>query len=244
MRAAFFASALIWSLAAFGQDAAKPALTAEDIIEKSSQASGGRDAIMKITSLVAKGSMEIVAMGGTAATEMYSKAPDKRVNITTVDGYGEVKQGYDGKIAWSSEPQNGLVELSGDQAAASRREAQLNGELRWKDLYKSADVIGKEKAGDRDCWAVKFTPAEGKPINRCYDAETFLVSKIVTSVVSPEGPAEVFVLLSDYRDIGNGTKQPHTLKITMPGIGDLITKYKEYLYNVDLDDAKFANPKS
>ncbi|HEY3440689.1 MAG TPA: hypothetical protein VGK29_08065 [Paludibaculum sp.] len=244
MRATILASSLICSLAAFGQDAAKPDLTAEDIIEKSIQASGGRDAMMKMTSLAAKGSMEIVAMGGTAATEMYAKAPDKRLNITTVEGYGEVKQGYDGKIAWSSEPQNGLVDISGDQLSATRRESQFNAELRWKDLYKSAAVTGKEKAGDRDCWAVKFTPAEGKPINRCYDAETFLVDKVITSVVSPEGPAEVSVLLSDYRDIGNGTKQPYTLKITMPGIGDLITKYKEYLYNVDLDDAKFAKPKN
>lgn len=219
-------------------------MTAEEIIEKSIQATGGREAAAKMTSLVAKGSMEIVAMGGTAVTEMYSKAPDKRVSITTVDGYGEVKQGYDGKNAWSAEPQNGVVDVTGDNLAATRREAQFDGDLRWKELYPKAEVTGKEKVGDRDCWIVKLTPATGKPVVRSYDAETFLLTKIVSTPDSPQGPAEVTIILSEWRDIGNGTKAPYTMKMTLPGIGDLITRYKEYLYNVEIDDAKFAKPKS
>ena len=244
MRSSILASTLICSLAAFGQEAAKPTLTAEDIIEKSIQANGGREAMMKMTSLVAKGTMEIVSMGGTAATEMYAKAPDKRYNITNVEGYGEVKQGYDGKAAWSAEPQNGLVDVTGDQLAGTRREAQFNGELRWKDLYKSASVAGMEKVGTRDCWLVKLTPAEGKPVSRYYDADTFLLAKVVSTSETAQGPAEITVVLSDYRDIGNGVKEPHTITITVPGIGDLIMRYKEYQYNVEIDDAKFAKPKA
>jgi hypothetical protein len=244
MRSLFLASTLICALAATAQEAPKPSLTAEDIIEKSIQATGGREAMLKMNSLSAKGTMEIVAMGGSAATEMYAKAPDRRLSVTNVEGYGEVKQGFDGKIAWSAEPQNGLVELSGDQLAGTRREAQFNGDLRWKELYKSAAVAGKEKVGDRECWLVRLTPAEGKPVSRYYDAETFLLSKIVSTSDTPQGPAEVSVILADWRDIGNGIKEPHTLTITLPGIGDLITRYKQYEYNIDLDDAKFAKPKN
>lgn len=244
MRSAILASTLIWSLVGYSQEAPKPASTAEEIIEKSIQATGGREAEMKVTSLVAKGSMEIVSMGGTATTEMYAKAPDKRMSVTNVEGYGEVKQGYDGKIAWSAEPQNGLVDLSGDQLANARREAQFNGDLRWKELYKTVEVIGKAKVGERDCWELKFTPTDGKPFTRFYDAETFLLTRIVSTADSPQGPAEISVVLSNWRDIGNATKAPHTVKITLPGIGDLITTYKEYLYNVEIDDAKFAKPKA
>ena len=244
MRIAILASTLICSLAAYGQEAAKGSLTAEEIIEKSIQATGGREAAAKVTSLVAKGSMEIVAMGGTASTEIYTKAPDKRVSITVVEGYGDVKQGYDGKNAWSAEPQNGVVDVTGDSLAAARREAQFNGELRWKELYPKAEVTGKEKVGDHDCWIVKLTPSAGKPVIRSYDAESFLLTKVLTTTDSPQGAAEVTVVVSDWKDIGNGMKMPYTMKITLPGIGDLITRYKEYLYNVEIDDAKFAKPKS
>jgi len=244
MRSAMLAFTVIWSLAAYGQEAAKPFPTADEIIEKSIQATGGREAMMKLTSLVAKGTMEIVAMGGTASTEMYSKAPDKHFNITIVDGYGEVKEGYDGKIGWASEPQNGLVDMTGDRLASTRRESQFNGDLRWKELYKSATVVGREKVADRDCWLLKLTPAEGTPVSRYYDAETGVLSKIVATSVGPEGPAEITVIPSDWRDIGNGTKAPYTMKLTLPGIGDLITKYKQYEYNVEIDESKFAKPKS
>ncbi len=244
MRSAFLASSLLWSLAAFGQVAATTSITAEEVLEKSIQATGGREAALKMTSFVAKGSMEIVSMGGTATTEMYAKAPDKRLSITVVDGYGEVKQGYDGKIAWSAEPQNGLVELAGDQLASAHRDAQFNGDLRWKDLYKSVAVTGKEKVDGRDCWVLKMTPAEGKLVTRFYDAETFLLTKVVTTTDSPQGPAEVSVMPSDWRDLGNGVKAAHSMKINLPGIGDLITKFKEYQFNVEIDDAKFAKPKN
>lgn len=244
MRSAFLAASLVWTLAAYAQTAPKPAITVDELMEKSIAASGGREAMLKMTSLVATGSMEIVAMGATASVERYQKAPDKSFNLTNVEGYGEVKQGFDGKVAWSSEPQNGLVEMTGDMAAAAKRDAQFHGELHWKELYPKTEITGKEKVGERDCYVVKLTPTEGKPLTRWYDAETFLVAKVLTVADSPQGSAEIAVELSDYKDAGNGVKVPYTMKMTMPGIGDLVTHYKEFKFNVDIDDAKFAKPKN
>jgi hypothetical protein len=226
------------------QEAAKPSITADEVMEKSIAATGGREAMSKMKSMVAKGTMEIVAMGASAVSEMYAKAPDKRVSIINVDGYGEIRNGYDGKIAWNMEPQNGLAEMKGEMAMATKRESQFNGDLRWKELYSKGEVMGKEKVGDKDCWVLKLTPNEGKPVTRYYDAESGLMMKSTATVVSPEGEAEVAVEFSDYADIGNGVKMAKTMKITMPGIGDLITKYKDVTYDVEIEDAKFAMPKN
>jgi hypothetical protein len=242
MRLAILAATVAWSLTGFAQDAPKASITPDEIMDKAIQATGGREALMKLTSLTGTGTMDIVAMGSKATTEMYAKAPDKRLTVTKVEGYGEIKEGYDGKIAWSMEPQNGLVELSGERLAQAKRDSQFNGELRWKELYPKAEVTGKEKVGDRDCWVLKLTPTEGKPVVRYYDAETFLMAKVVVTADTPQGPTEIPVEFSDWKDIGNGVKGPYTLKITLPGIGDLVTKYTEMKYNVDIDDAKFAKP--
>ena len=69
MHTAILASTLICSMWAFGQETAKPAPTAEEILEKAIQADGGREAVSKMTSMVAKGTMEIVAMGASAIDE-------------------------------------------------------------------------------------------------------------------------------------------------------------------------------
>jgi hypothetical protein len=229
MRSAIIAATFAWTLTGFAQDAPKPSITPDEIMEKSIQATGGREALKKLTSLAGTGTIDIASMGGKATTEMYAKAPDKRLTVTKVEGYGEIKEGYDGKIAWS---------------AAAKREAQFNGELRWKELYPKAEVTGKDQVAGRDCWVLKLTPADGTPVVRYYDAETFLMAKVVVTAATPQGPAEIPVELSDWRDIGNGVKGPYTIKVTLPGIGELITKYAEMKYNVEIDDAKFSKPQN
>lgn len=235
---------MIATAAMLGAQESAPAPTADELMEKSIQATGGREAASKVTSLIAKGTFEISAMGVSAPTEMYAKAPDKRYTITAVDGYGDVKNGYDGTIGWSSEPQNGLVELKGPQLAQVKRESQFNGDLRWKELYPKAEVTGKEKVGGKDCWVLKLTPAEGKPVTRYVDAATFLMVKAITVAYTPEGEVEMPIEFSDYKDIGSGMKMPHTIKVTFPGIGEMSTKFKEYQINAEIDDAKFAKPKN
>ncbi|HUI54427.1 MAG TPA: hypothetical protein VLY04_05625 [Bryobacteraceae bacterium] len=234
----FLIGCFSFSLAlAFGQETVS-APPVDQIIEKSIAAAGGRDAMMKMTSLVGIGSLEIVAMGANASFEVYMKAPNKRLTVTVVEGYGEIKRGYDGKAGWNSEPQNGLVDLAGEELAALKREAVFNGELHWKELYPKAEVTGKGKVGTRDCWIVKLTPAEGPPVTHYYDAETFQGAKVISATAQGEIPVE----LSDYRDIGNGVKSPYTMKITQPGIGELIIRFKEFRPNAQIDDAKFAKP--
>lgn len=221
-----------------------PSPSADEVMEKAIQAAGGREAAGKMTNYVAKGTLEITSMGVSAPTELYSKAPDKRYSLTVVDGYGEIRQGFDGAVGWSSEPQNGLVELKGDMLAQARRDAQFNADLRWKELYPTAEVTGKEKVGEKECWVLKMTPSEGKPVVRYVDAATYLQVKIVAHVYSNEGEFDMPVEFADYRDIGNGVKMPHTIKVVLPSVGELVTRYKEVQFNTEIDDAKFQKPKS
>jgi hypothetical protein len=240
MRAVLIAGSLLFAASAFGQETPKPALTVEQIMEKSIEATGGKAALEKMTSSVSKGTIELTAMGVTAANETYAKAPDKRLSVTTVDGYGEVLEGLDGKAGWRKDPQGGLRDITGQDLGQAQRDAAFYGNLRWKSLYPKSEVTGKEKAAGRDCWMVKLVPAEGRPVMRCFDAETFLVTRAVNP--GPDG-ADIPVELSDYQDIGNGVKTPHTLKVDMPGVGEMVIRYQEVKVNVEIDDAKFAKPK-
>ena len=85
MRSAIIAATFAWTLTGFAQDAPKPSITPDELMEKSIQATGGREALKKLTSLVGTGTIDIVAMGAKATTEMYSKAPDKRLTVTRVE---------------------------------------------------------------------------------------------------------------------------------------------------------------
>jgi len=223
---------------------AKPSMTADQIVEKSIQATGGREAQMKLTSLVTSGTMDIAAFGVQGPTETYQKAPDKYLQTTDIPGFGTISEGYDGKAGWHSDPQAGLSDMAGGRLAQMKVEAQFAGDLRFKELYPKAEVTGQEKVEGHDCWVVKLTSSEGVHSTRYYDAGTFLLTKVVQTAETPQGDAEIQVVLSDYKDIGNGTKMPFKTVLNVPQVGELVITTKDIKYNVPIDDAKFAKPKN
>ena len=72
---------------------------------------------------------------------------------------------------------------------------------------------------------------------RCFDAETFQMTKAITP--GPDG-SDIPMEASDFKDIGTGVKMPHTIKLTLPQLGDMVVRYAEVKTNVEIDDAKFA----
>jgi len=55
---------------------------------------------------------------------------------------------------------------------------------------------------------------------RYYDAETFLMAKVVVTADTPQGPAEIPVEFSDWRDIGIGVKGPYTMRSRCPALAN------------------------
>ncbi len=117
MRAILFPAVLVLAAAAPAEQPTKPAITAEQVIEKSIAATGGREAMHKLTSSYAKGIMDFPAAEAHGIIERYSKAPNKQLTVTYLEGVGESRQGFDGRVAWSQDATGQVTELTG---AASR----------------------------------------------------------------------------------------------------------------------------
>ncbi len=257
MRPILIIAGLMCALAAAAQNKSKPPLTAEQIMEKSIEASGGRKAMEQLTSTMAKGTLEIVAPADShdhaaelvphpeppkmhSTMEFYAKAPNKRLIVTNIDGFGEIRQGFDGAVAWNQTPQ-GITEITGEALESIRREAVFNGALKWREMYPNVELKGKEKVGGRDAYVILLTPAPGKPVTHYVDAETFLMVGQSGTVDTPQGPLDIRTEMSDYRDIGNGVKAPFQLRQTM-AVGQVVITMTEMKGNVAIEDAKFAKP--
>jgi len=242
VRAILLTAGLICALGAAAQEKAKPELTVDQIVEKSIDASGGRKALEKLTSLSGKGTLENTAQGMTSAMEYYTKTPNKRLVVVKVEGFGEFRQGFDGTVAWTQMPGQGVSEVTGDQLASFKRDSTFNPILKWRELYPKAALKGKEKVGDRQAYALEMTSADGKPEMHYYDAETFLMLRQKGARETPQGPMDITSDFQDYRDIG-GVKMPFTIKQTLP-MGEIVIKMGELKVNAALDDALFAKPAS
>ncbi len=218
--------------------AQKSALTAEQIMEKSIAAQGGREAMAKFQSCYIKGTLAITAMGVNAGIEISQKAPDKRLILVKVEGFGDVRNGFDGQTAWADDPQQGMRTLTGEALDRVRRDSAFLPELKWKEFYTKMEALPNQKVGGRDAYVLRLTPKWGKPITDYYDAETFL--SLRRDLDGDDG-STVESYMSDYRDV-QGVKVPGTIR-QVTGNGEVMLKLIEVKYNVPMDDAQFVKPK-
>jgi len=228
-------------LSCLAQKPASPAAapTAEEIMEKSVEATGGRQAYAKLTSTVAKGIIEL-GEGLHGTIEFYAKAPNKRLVVTLLENFGEIRQGFDGQTAWLDNPMQGLRRLEGAELARVREEADFQRPLKWRDLYSKVELVGKDTVGGRPVYVLRLTPKQGKPVTNYYDAENFLLLRQDLVQATSQGDMTVQALMSDYRDV-DGVKVPHRIEQLLPP-GKVVIRFSEIRNNVAIDDALFVMP--
>jgi hypothetical protein len=221
--------------------AAAPALpTAEQVLEKYVAAIGGKAAWDKITSRVSKGTFEVPDQGAGGAVQIFAKAPDKTALIIEVDGFGTVRQAYNGNIAWDDNPQSGFRELSGEELANRKRSADFYRPFNLRTHYPKMSVKGQEKVAGRDAYVIEADTGSGKPHQLFFDSESGLLVRTVVERDTPQGPITVESYLEDYREL-DGIKIPFTQRQQTPFFSSVI-RLKEVQHNVPIDDKQFDKP--
>jgi hypothetical protein len=214
--------------------------TVEQILDKYVAAVGGRAAIERLSTRVSKGT-QVTWNGTEFPFETYQKSPDKYLDVTTRPGGVVVTVGFDGAAGWLRGPR-GLRDLGGAQLAALKRDADLRGDLRLRELYPDMTVAGREKVGGRDAYVI-VSRVSDKKIERLYfDAQTGLLLRIAATTETPLARLPEETVFEDYREV-DGVKLPFTVRASFvdPFIG-WTRKLTEVKHNVAVEDSKFARP--
>lgn len=213
--------------------------TIDQILDKAVTALGGRAAMEKITSRTGKGTIEIPDAGMSGSIQVYEKAPN--MNAVMIDlGGMQIRQAFDGAVAWEENPQEGMKVKTGVELAEAKREATFNPELKMKDLYAKLTVRGREKVGASDAWVVDAVPAEGSPVVFYFDVESGLPVRMDATRESAQGQIQVQSYLEDYRAI-DGVKVAHVMR-QVTSMFTMTMRLSEVKHNVTLDDKMFKKP--
>src|SRR5438128_10787065 len=106
--------------------------SADSILDKYIQASGGAQRLAGLSSFAGRGtSVGFGGFGGGGDVEIVAKAPDKRATIIVFKedpGRGDQIRTYDGRVGWVRTPLNvlGEFQLSGGGLDGARFDAQLS----------------------------------------------------------------------------------------------------------------------
>ena len=245
MKAIRFALAVIvlsWAQIASAQ-------TADEVIEKSIAAMGGRAAHDKIKSRVMTGELSIGTPAGDIAgtVEMYATVPNKQRTVIKADlsqfGAGQllVDQRFDGTTGYAMDSMQGNRDITGNQLDNMKSQSFPNPFMNYKAMGTSVKLGPKEQVGGRDTHVLIFEPSAGSPLKAYIDAETFMpVRSAITTDIPQMGKVEQQVDPSDFRDV-DGVKVPFKLRLTnaMQSISMTFTKVE---HNTSLDDKMFVKP--
>jgi len=165
------------ALGAVAADSALP--SAKEIVERYGKALGGREAIMRHTSVTMRGTTDVQAPSGTAtlALVFYDAAPYRRLEkVTLPNGAGDVLNGFDGETAWSLDPRSGPAVYSGNERESMKRDADFYYDLNELSWFKSMETAGIETFEGRPCYRLNGINNWDKRNDHFYDRETSLLA--------------------------------------------------------------------
>ena len=242
-RLALAALVLVFAQAASAQ-------TADEVIEKSIAAMGGRAALEKIKSRIMTGELSIGTpagdIGGTV--EMYGAAPNKQRTVIKADlsqfGAGQllIDQRFDGTSGYAMDTMQGNRDITGNQLDNMKNSRFPHLFMGYKDIGTTAKLTGKEKVGDREAFVIELDPTSGSLSRQFIDAETYMPMKFVMKVDVPQlgGEIEQTTEFSDYRDV-DGIKYPFRIK-SSSSAQNITIALSKVEHNVAVDDKLFVKP--
>ncbi len=232
-------AALCLLFAPVGLAQAPAAPTADQVLDKYVTALGGAAALEKVNSRLAKGTFEVPDQGAFGTIEIHAKAPNLTYTQIDIEGFGSIRNSWDGTSGWSASPQAGLRDYSPAEIANARLN-NFHLPLKFRELFPKCSLKGADKVANRDVWVVEAVPASGSTRFYSFDAETGLLLRTVVDVETASGPARIETYLSDYKEV-DGIKLPFSSRRVSPQFTSIVT-LSEVKHNVTIEESKFRKP--
>jgi len=220
--------------------AADPLPSAESILDRYVEVTGGKQVYEKRKTEIAIGTLEYPAQGVKGTITRYEAEPDNYYATLEIPGIGKIEMGVAGGVAWENSALMGPRVKSGEEKQQAVREATMNSTLYWRKLFPKAETVGMETVDGQECYKVVLTPAEGKPETMYFQKKSGLAVKTTTVAVSPMGEIPVEVLVANYKNF-DGVLAP--AKTTQKAAGQEFTiSIDKVQVNSEIPAERFAFP--
>ena len=182
--------------------AADPLPSAESVLDRYVQVTGGKQAYESRKTEISHGTLEYTAIGIKGTITRWAAEPDKYYASLEIQGLGNVEMGVNGGVAWENSALLGPRVKTGVERAEAIRDGNMNSTLNWRKLYPKVENAGIETIDGEECYKIVMTPAEGQPIVGYYQKKSGLQVKMTTVSSTQMGDIPVELIASDYKDFG------------------------------------------
>ena len=192
------------------------------VVNKFIAAMGGRDVVLAQSGRHMTGTFEVPSQGMSGALEVYGQPPNKMLVRVTIQGIGEITNGYDGTTAWTVNPMMGPMVLDSLQAQQTRQQADFYASLYPEDQITLLETVADTTFEGTASYKVKVTTAWGETYHEFFDKQSGLMLGSQRSNASAMGTVDVLTLVSDWRTV-EGMRVPFKSVQRTMGIEQVVT---------------------
>jgi outer membrane lipoprotein-sorting protein len=234
-----------WSLMSLAFLTSARAQTVDDIINKNTEAVGGKEVLSKITSATFQGTVS--AMGNDYPLTVIIVNGKGFKSTTSVNGTDIIQCTTD-TGGWMLNPMMGQTSaqaIPADQLKPMKAVLYIGGPLvDYKDKGYSAELAGREDVAGQSNYKVHLFDNAGTDVVYYINPQTYLISQTVTKAkVTGKPDVTNTAAFSDYRKTDIGYTMAYTVATSNMGY-DLTITYTAVEFNKDVDPTTFDMPGS
>jgi outer membrane lipoprotein-sorting protein len=232
-----------WLLVAGLAGAAVQAQTADELIEKNLQATGGRQKNEAVKSIRMTGKMAVPQQGVEFPTTLEYKAPDKVRSETIIEGKTTISI-LNGQEGWTINPLQGKTEpekMSADDVRQAKEQLDsFTLFTKYKEKGHTIEYAGTEDIKGTPAYKLKLTKKSGDVSYIYLDAKSYMIVKMNGKTKVQGQEMEFDTTFGDYKAV-DGILYPYSIESQARGIpSKMVITFSKIEVNPALDDSRFA----
>ncbi len=211
-----------------------------ELMDKSSEASGGDAVLNDLENITVNGTMTIQSMGMNGDVKMYMAKPDRAYMVFELPGLEKLQRGWNGEIGWETSIMQGPRLLSGSELASFLRDVDFEASLDWRRMYKSATCTGEKDVEGQSCYVIDLVTQTDDEMTVMLDKETYLPAAMTLTTETQYGDISAEIFFKEYKSF-RGMVMPVITETVAAGQKMVLTIDSVKL-NQELDESLFAVP--
>jgi hypothetical protein len=176
--------------------------SAQELVSRHVAAIGGEAAFKAVKSMRQRGTVEMVAEGISGEFDVMLARPAKLLQRISVPTFGQFEQGYDGKVAWSIDPQSGPAVMAGRELTEIAEDAWFDAPLHQASRLRSLETLERTEFDGRPAFKVKAVFLSGVEQIEYFDAEKSFEIGWEASRATPNGILPTIAKFREYKRFG------------------------------------------
>jgi hypothetical protein len=209
------------------------------VIEDSIEALGGKEAIIKNTTVTQSGTMSVPSMGLEGTIELYIDSPSRLRLILDLPMMGKTIQGLNDGVVWSTDAMGGPRILPADEAKELIEQADIGYLLRFRENYTTIEYVAQVEFDGQTAHKLRLVDHEGNETIEYYAVESKFQIGLESQPDTPMGKIKSVTKLQDYKELGGVLQVTRIVQAIGPT--EVVISFDNADYS-EIDDSVFELP--